>query len=224
MGKIFKQTLVFIILSLVFISFIPILKYSTRPIGLGDSDRYYKIALSLPTFSGEAPWGYRILVPYLVTILPFELKDNFMIVSYISFLLINLIIYYWFRGMGFSVLQSFCTCLLYIFSFVGIYNFHNFVHIGLFEQLLFLIAFISIQKNKFLPLFLVVLFGSFAKETFILLIPLYFIVNFDKTAKKSIIFKTSTLLVVYFLIFFLIRETNLFFSNNARFSFYTKLA
>lgn len=214
-----KHILTFTILILTFLLLIPLLKFSTQPMGFGDSNRYYKVALN-PFLFTEPPWGYRILVPHLASALPFGLRLNFMIISYLSFVMINLILFYWLRKEHLSVLKSFCCCLFYTFSYAGVYNIHNFVHVGFFEHLLLLLGFIAIYKNKFLPLFLVILIGSFAKETLILLIPLYLIVNFHKSEWQETSLKTLMLSLLYLCIFYLIRASNLLYINKVTLSSY----
>ncbi|MBW3139296.1 hypothetical protein KUV56_07080 [Ferrimonas balearica] len=187
---------------------------STQPFSFGDAERYLAMAQSPWVFT-DAPWGYRIGVPYLAAWLSplfngihsafFALQLLF----YASFLTA---LYLWLRwGLKLNILACACACLLFIFSYPGVYNLHNSVHVGLAEHLGILLGCIAIYHRSFRSLLLLLVITAFVKENIgLLLIPTWAWVTYRSEGWRSALLTTLPLLAVFFSLYLLLRSGMLF--------------
>lgn len=84
----------------------------------GDAVHYVSI------YNGDlapAPWGYRIMTPYLASLLPWDIKSNFAMVSINSLALIAGVLALYGRKIGLTFQSIFLLVILWIISYPFIY-------------------------------------------------------------------------------------------------------
>jgi len=152
----------------------------TLPMGFGDAERYYKMAESPEVFIGS-PWGYRVAVPYLARfvsdVLGISIEIGFAILQIGFYCLFLWCLISWTQN-AFRV-SRFVAGLagaMFVFSYPGVYNLHNFVHVGLSEHLLVLVGCMALTDRRFRGFVLIVAVSCFVKESVgLLLVPSAFV-------------------------------------------------
>ena len=189
----------------------------TQPMGFGDSSIYRQMAQSPGTLI-KPPWGFRIAVPYTAALisntLNIDLRYAFAAMQIAMYALIM-------TGLWFWTSRALCTdrfsvalmCLLFMFSYPGVYNLHNVVHVGLAEHLLVLAGCIAIYHGRFSALMCVILVSCFVKESVgMLLIPTFIIVEIA-VGKRSLILRRAGMLIAIYAGCFLLLRSGLLFAN-----------
>ena len=206
------------------LAFAFIIARTTQQMGFGDAGQYMKMAEQPFQFTAS-PWGYRIVVPYLAAliagVLRIPLDRSFWFLSLLAFEAINLVIMIWgVYGLHLSVFSAILLAAIYSFSYAGVYNLHNYVHIGFYWELLVFLGFLAIYYDKFLLLLIIVSLGSAVTENVIILIPTYLILKlFSGGAKKAVV--RTLVLSVGFLVVFLFVRSGLLFKGATGFTSYS---
>lgn len=224
-----KKIIKFIILVSCFAVIGSYMRQFTFPMGFGDSENYLKMAQKPGTFVGS-PWGYRIAVPYaasaISTMLKLPVKAVFEILQFVMYGLILALIFLWISdelklGNFIAVLSA----ILFIFSYPGVYNLHNVVHVGFGEHLFVLLGCLAIFNNRWLLLFIVILISGFVKESVgFLLIPTYFVSAMLSDNRRTALIRTAILFAAFIAPFLLLRTGFLFHTTaagNTYISYYT---
>jgi hypothetical protein len=178
------------------------MRRATVPMGSGDSGHYLAMARHPGTFVGS-PWGYRIAVPYVaasissLTGVPVETAYTVLQVGMFSLFLTALFLWLsW--GFGISTFAASMACLLFIFSYPGVYNLHNVTHVGLGEHLLVLLGCIALYHNRFLFFVCVVAASCLVKESVgMLLIPSFLVLALMFENWRGALLKTAVVAAVY---------------------------
>ncbi len=168
-----------------------------------DHHKYLYMAISQLDFH-IAPFCWRILVPFLASILPFELSVNFQFISFISLIFTG---YFVFKigekifndsTLAFAMLISF-----YSLSFSTKFVIHDFWLPDAFANMLIAagIYYIIIKKDQFF--LIVMIIGAITKESVLFTLPLYYTLRtkkfFDKRLlKQTILISLIPLLVLLF--------------------------
>jgi hypothetical protein len=190
-------------------------KQFTLPMGFGDSERYLAMAQDPVRFIG-APWGYRVAVPYAAQAisaglsLPIETTFSALQLTMFAVILTGIVAWVSNQYKGGSLVGALCA-ILFAFSYPGVYNLHNVVHVGFAEHLCVLLGCMAIYGNRFGLLCILIALSCLGKESVgFLLIPTYF--SYAATAFPwPIALRRGTLLIVAFLApFCLLRFSNLF--------------
>jgi hypothetical protein len=160
--------------------------------------KYYRGELLRSELS--TPWVYRCFVPYVAHFLP--IKDPFtsLNITNVIFFLFTILIFYKINLLlGFKEIYSIIGCYILGISFYPFY----YLTVGLVDSgflFFFTLGFYSlIKRNDFLFLISVTL-GVFAKESAIILIPVYFIYQY---VFNNINFRKISKLIFYLFIIFL---------------------
>ncbi len=177
-----------------------------------DHHKYIEMAKHPFTFH-IAPFCWRILVPLIAFILPFELQTNFILITFFSIWFTGIIIYYLLREYRFDRKLSFLGVM--IFFSLGWATKYILFDFWLVDALTFLFVVLIIYsiviKNDFYFTIFSVL-GIFTKETILFAIPLYYSMNakhlWDKQTFKKFIILSLPTIVIFFLIRFLIPMQN----------------
>ena len=146
--KVMKTKLQLIIILLFIFSIVGVyVTYVTLPMGYGDSNHYLKMAQS-PGTSVASPWGYRIAIPYVAalfsSIFNFPIKLSFVAAQIGMYALFLTLLSLWLLwGLRISRFATAMSCLLFVFSYPGVYNLHNVVHVGFGEHLFVLLGCIA---------------------------------------------------------------------------------
>lgn len=201
----------------------------TRPMGLGDSERYLAIVQKPRTFT-ESPWGYRIAVPYAAAVLiraghispprAFEFIQFGLYAALLSTLVA------WLR-LGFRVAwpAALAATTLFVISYNGVYNLHNTSHVGYAEFLFLLLGMIAIYHRQFIFLCVVIFLSAFVKETIaLILIPVFLAAGWGEEKPRTLLLRFVLLGTLYLFPFLLLRSGLIFRAGGdlkAYSSFYT---
>jgi len=162
----------------------------------GDTDPtyYYKMSKDITSiFKGEIiqPFCYRPLVPFLTSLLPFDLIINYSIIHFISFYLIGILLYHTLRlrfNKSHSAVGIFILC--YINTLNGTYAFMRlfFYHAFMIDSLVFLFLILCFycilsSNNKLYAIFLCI--GILAKEVVLFTIPVFLVYNVIEVNKLN---------------------------------------
>jgi hypothetical protein len=158
-----------------------------------------------------SPHGYRILVPYLAAwlarVADIPLPDAFLVLTLFAFAGVNLTLVLWFnRGLGLTLSTALLLSVLYVFSYAGIYNLHNAVHVGYWEHWFLLVGFICIYHGRFWALAAIVLVSVWIKETILLVMPLEFMMVWRARGLRRAILRVSILMGLFLFVFLLLRS------------------
>ena len=187
-----------------------VIAQTTQQMGYGDSDEYLQMAEN-PFRLTFSPHAYRILIPYAAVLVSalahWPLDLSFFLISLLAFECINLGILFWAYGrMGHAPATAILLSLLYCFSYAGVYNLHNYVHIGFWWHLLVLLGFIAILYDKYAWLFAVVVVGALVNETIVILLPLFIAHDVYRRRSWGVLFRAALILVGFFSLFLLFRS------------------
>ncbi len=161
-----------------------------------DHHKYIFMALNNLDFH-IAPFCWRIFVPFVASLLPFELSINFQVIAFISLVLTGYFnfligkIFFQSDIYGLGMMMAYFSL-----NFATKYVIYDFWLPDAFAIFLITAAIYSIIiKNDFL-FSVIILIGSFTKESVLFVIPLYYSLNSQKFFDKRLFIKT----VVYFVI------------------------
>lgn len=199
-----------LLLGLAYLALGVALRALTRPMGLGDSETYLQMAEQVGVFT-ISPHGYRILIPYLAAFLSnltsTPLPTAFLVLTLSAFAGVNLTLAIWFNRI---LCLPFSTALLltglYVFSYAGIYNLHNAVHVGYWEHWFVLLGFIAIYHERFRLLAATVFLGVWIKETVVLLLPLEFAMVWRHRGLRNAVFSIGILGAIFLSVFLFMRS------------------
>ena len=221
-----KNIVIQILLILFFATLGFFLRYLTLDMGFGDSERYLEMAKVPGKFIGS-PWGYRIALPYLAAgladILKIPLTTVFLAVQLVMFGTISTLIIKWVSNtLERGVLIGILGAIIFVLSYPGVYNLHNFVHVGLGEHLLILLGCIAIYKDKFIFLSFIIAISCFVKESVgFLLIPTYFVSSALLVNWRTASIHTALLLLAFLVPFFFLRSGAVIFQSDLNLNTYT---
>lgn len=218
------RSLQWILLGGAFLALGVLLRAITRPMGFGDAETYLLMAQRVGEFT-SSPHGYRILIPYLAAFLSnltaLPLPDAFVVLTLTAFVGVNLTLTIWFnRTLKLPLRTALLLTALYIFSYAGIYNLHNAVHVGYWEHWFLLLGFIAIYHSRFWFLAAVVFVSVWVKETVVLLFPLYFVTAWRDSSFRPALVRTIILIAIFLSVFILLRS-GLFLSGTTGLSTYS---
>jgi hypothetical protein len=142
---------------------------------------YLKVVGQLPKITSDAPYCWRLLVPFLVYISPFPVETSFFINTFLSLLVCSLLVYYIVKELGFDKVY----CWIAFFTFLSMINV---VRINLIEFIAvdataFMFMLLSIyftQKENKLLFIVSTILGVLTKEITLIVIPFYFFYHAEK--------------------------------------------
>ena len=141
-----------------------------RPI-CGDALVYVRIAIQ-PTRFTAAPWGYRLLTPWLIHLLPLPILTGFFVVTVaglgIAATAIGLIC----SSIRLSLRSSLIAPILFLLSYAGVYNLHNFALIDALAYVGTTFCLLFLVNNSLHLAALCILVTTIDKEWGIFLIPM----------------------------------------------------
>jgi len=150
---------------------------------LGDARYYFAMAkdpFTLITPKGYTGWayGYRILTPLLVHVLPVDVDEGFKAITTISLLLTSLVLYNFLRSFfGFNAMEAILGQILFLTDIAVIYNIANFRLVDPLAYLFFIIGLYLIYASGNLLFAATMAVAILNKETQIILAPVYYFVN-----------------------------------------------
>jgi len=152
------------------------------------------------------PYCYRVLIPFIVGILPFDFVIEFAVVGFISFYLTGIMLYYTLRihfNKAFSVIGFFMFWSITLPKFNFLVNAFAFIYMVDLPGYLFLICSLFCILKDYRKLYgLFLCLGILTKESAIFTIPVFILYNFLNERKKynfSEVFNKSLELFKYIL-------------------------
>jgi hypothetical protein len=203
-----KQNTVYFLLSLLLTS---LLIYYTEPVLPGhifwqskNLHKFYIAAAQNPFDYNVAPFCWRITVPTLVYLSPLSPTNSFLFITVVSIMLSGMvlgrIIEFYSRGLN-SVLGG--IILFYSTVFAVRYNLIEFWNPDAMLILFMLLGVLFSIQRKPVEFVVVSIVGVLIKETYLIILPLYFTLNYfnnksfniEKRGNKSSFFKESQYLI-----------------------------
>jgi hypothetical protein len=187
-----------IILSILFISLAFNDHFFLEP--KDDAEKYYRMSYDVFEKVGGNQQG-RILVPFLVYLLPIDHYAGFGVVNLISLFLLGILFYYYIKKLNFGRIEAFAGVLLLLLSPTMIYTIRNICLVDIPSFLFILIAFYAMLiRNEKLYLIILII-GVLNKETILLTLPVYFFYRLSNSNAITA-FKSTTIVAIPALILF----------------------
>lgn len=170
-----------------------------------DHHKYIFMALNNLDFH-IAPFCWRILVPILASILPFELSINFQLIAFFSIAFSGYFVFLIGRKIfendviGFGMILAFYTS-----SFAVKYPIHDFWLPDALVIFLISAGIYSILIKNNLTFLLIIVLGALTKESVLFIIPLYYTLNTKQIFDKKLLFRTFVFLIIGLSILILVR-------------------
>ena len=165
-----------------------------------DAEKYYRMSYDVFEKVGGNQQG-RILVPFLVYLLPIDHYAGFAAVNLASLFLLGILFYYYIKKLNFGRMEAFAGVLLLILSPTMIYTIRNICLVDIPSFLFILIAFYAMLiKNEKLYLIVLIL-GVLNKETILLTLPVYFLYKLS-SSNAIAAFKSTAMVAIPAMILF----------------------
>jgi hypothetical protein len=138
-----------------------------------------------------APFGYRILMPLVVHLLPADRFAAFYACTVFSLILTAALVFFILRAMRFSTVFS-CLGMLVFYSTGYLARFNVFAtwHVDAFSFLFVALGFWFVLKNRPAWLAVTLLVGMLAKETVLFILPLYYTFRAARLFDGRLVLKT----------------------------------
>ena len=201
-----KFPIIFLV-TLVMIVYYGSIDISAEPFSdIPDIQNYRQMALASPGLDETVSrnFGYRILLPYIAGLLPFDSDTSFYILTILMSLAIPFIFFRFLKVYGLKDDNTFYLTMLFLAGrYVFGYPVWNHYDVNdLLTHILILLFFISLKKNNFILMGLILAVGVINRETILFIVPpaLYYYGVMNKDRKKSLKFIASFLPAVVILI------------------------
>ena len=175
-----------------------------------DADRqgalFYRAMAESPTTFSASPWGYRVLVPSVVHLMPFSTMAAFTIVTYAALAGSGLIIWEFLRHLRFSLQARIAATSLVIFSFESLHYTHNVAHVDPVTLLLLTASLPAVYLNRKNWVAALTIILAFSREMAIFIPILYAIVWYGRESNRSLLLYSGSLLGISLVIFGFIRS------------------
>jgi hypothetical protein len=171
-----------------------------------DIVNYRQMAMASPGLDETVSrnFGYRILMPYIAGLMPFDVDMSFYILTILMSLAIPFIFFRFLKVYGLKEENAFYLTLLFLAGrYVFGYPAWNYYDVNdLLTHILILLFFISLKKDKFFSMGLILAVGVVNRETILFIVPpaLFYYAVIHKDRKKSLKFVSSFMPAVLILI------------------------
>lgn len=135
---------------------------------IGDTPQYVQVVLGQPAM---APFAYRVFVPALVSVLPWGIENNFLLITIVSTIITLVLSYALFYELTRHVAASLFTMVLLSLSYTTAFYLVEYGRIDPFANTLFVLVLLLIQRRVFILASIVLTFGVFTKESMLILLP-----------------------------------------------------
>ncbi|MFX1394330.1 MAG: hypothetical protein ACFFAH_12255 [Promethearchaeota archaeon] len=177
------------------------------------NDHYHYINMAKNPFTPRvaiAPFCYRIFVPFIAWLLPFDLEINFQIITYTSIFLTSFLLYELFKNLYGKIFAFTGITLFFSLHWAVRYSLFNIWRVDATAFFFMVLCFYAISKSN-LKLYCISLFlGVLTKEIILFTIPVLLIHEYFKNEnvkfqKKAFLFKLFLSIAPAILIFIIIR-------------------
>jgi hypothetical protein len=172
-----------------------------------DIINYRQMALASPGFDETVSrnFGYRILVPYIAGLMPFDVDTNFYILTVLMSLALPFVFMGFLRAYGLKDDTAFYLTILFIlnrYTFgYAIWNYYD-VH-DLLTYILICFFLVSLKKDRFVLMSVILMIGVVNRETVLFLVPAalfrYWFIK-DKSSALKMAASVLPAAVVFFLL------------------------
>lgn len=153
-----------------------------------------------------APFGWRILTPFLARILPFEIHVNFSIIAFVSLWGTAILMYSVLKEMRFEPVLSFVGSLLFIaLGWATRYNMYDFWLPDPLGFLFLTAALLSLLQKKTFLFSLLLAIGVLAKESVLFVAPLYYTFNTKRWLDFRLFIRSLFVIAPALITLFLVR-------------------
>lgn len=201
------------LVALVLLSFL-FLTYLISEDGDRQGASFYRAMAESPTTFSASPWGYRLLVPTIVYILPFPTMVTFSIITYSALVGAALIIWEFLRHLGFSMQSKIAGTSLVVFSFNTLHYTHNVAHVDPVTILLLCAALPAVYLNRRAWVVLLTVTLAFNREMAIFIPILYAAVWYGRVPTGWLTRYSLSLLAITLLVFAFLRSGIIFQSDS----------
>jgi hypothetical protein len=170
-----------------------------------DAFFYIQSAESFPEMDHrvQKPFYYRPAAPWAVGALFDDVHRGFYVITLFSLILWALLYYYFLMVFGISVNTSFLITVFFIFNryFFPFYSFSFYYLADIFSILMIMTALIFLVKDKYAPVYILIIIGIFVRETLLFLLPVSFLFIYKRKNKKELIklfFGSILVLILFF--------------------------
>ncbi|NVM35970.1 MAG: hypothetical protein HWN81_10260 [Candidatus Lokiarchaeota archaeon] len=156
-----------------------------------DNEFYYMMAEDITCIFDRiiiSPFCYRILEPFLIYILPFDIKLSFTLIGFISYFLIGIMLYLTLRihfnkiysilGLILFIIYIECTNNFLYVEFAAVYN------VDPLTYLFFICCFYAILKRNKILYAIFLFLGVLTKECILFTIPVFFLYDYYRNYNK----------------------------------------
>jgi hypothetical protein len=173
-----------------------------------DIQNYRQMALAAPGFDTTVSrnFGYRILLPYIAGMMPFDVDTNFYIMTVLMSLFVPFVFFFFLRMYGLKEDTSFYLTVLFVagrhsFGF-PVWYFYD-VH-DLMTHILIPIFLMALKQNNFLIMSALLAIGTINRETVLFLAPAsFFYYSFmqkDRVKTLKAVLSVIPAVIVFFVI------------------------
>lgn len=147
---------------------------------------YLRSVESLPGVNPTAPFCWRLLEPVIVYLLPFSIQTGYFIVTYLSILISALLVYLITRNLFTEKYYPWISVLTF-FSLINVVRINaiEFIAVDPPAFMFMLLAVYSIYRKNNILFVISTILGVLTKETVLIVLPLYFTINY-KTLQNNL--------------------------------------
>ncbi len=143
-----------------------------------------------------APYGRRVGMPFVASLMPFELATNFFIISFVSTWLVAILIYYIARQTGFNAPMALTGALLwYTVDWAARFYLFDFWLVDPLAELFIVAAIYAILSRRDLLFVVLLTLGVTVKESVVFVAPLYYSLNAPRWVDRRLALKTILLAI-----------------------------
>jgi hypothetical protein len=169
---------------------------------------YIAMSQESPLNYDIAPFCWRVFLPLIAYILPFDPLYTYLLVSFISLWCMSILIFIIFKSYGLSWQYALVGSFLFLSTvWLTRYGLIEFWDINSLAYLVIIIGIYLIRNNNLVGFLILVGIGSLIKETTLFLIPLYYTMNQKKFVgkKTELLLKTAFFSFIPIFIFIFLR-------------------
>jgi len=171
-----------------------------------DMRAYWELAQD-PLSAGYSAFTSRILVPAIVHVMPFDLRTNFMIVTFVGLTLTGIVVYHIARQFEFNRSMSLLAVpMFFSLSWATEYNVYDFWRPEPLAFFFFALAFFAIVSERDWLFVCSLSIGVAAKSSVALIGPFYYAWNAEKPVDWSTIKQTIAVAILPFAVFVGVRQ------------------
>jgi hypothetical protein len=155
----------------------------------GDAQEYMELARAplSPAMAPHAPFKYRVLVPFLVWLLPVKPVVGFAFLTLSALWATSVVFYYYLRELGFEPRGALAGLVLFVVSPAIAYHITNLVLVDAFAYLFLVGALWAAARNDLYVFAVVLAVGVAAKVVVLFALPIYALYRLRTTGSRGVV-------------------------------------